>query len=168
MMRRVQIDEPGDTGFMTGTTVDWYNFISRNRDCEEQGLQPAKGNTILLGIAKAASASDSFMSAASFQETAKVLTDAVIKGKVDPLTGIKENVIIGALIPAGTGVKSHSDITAVPVIKANSKIITGHEYGEDEGDVKFFENEYLDQVEAHNELLDEQEGSDYSDRYADK
>ncbi len=167
MMRRVQIDEPGDTGFMTGTTVDWYNFISRNRDCEEQGLQPASGNTILLGIAKAASASDSFMSAASFQETAKVLTDAVIKGKVDPLVGIKENVIIGALIPAGTGVKSHSDITAVPVIKANSKLITGHEYGEDEGDAKFFENDYLDQVEAHNELLDEQEGSDYSDRFLD-
>ena len=164
MMRRVQIDEPGDTGFMTGTTVDWYNYISRNRDCEEQGLQPAKGNTILLGIAKAASASDSFMSAASFQETAKVLTDAVIKGKVDPLVGIKENVIIGALIPAGTGVKSHNDITAVPVIKANSKVITGHEYGEDDGDVKFFENDYLDQVEAHNELLDEQEGTNYADR----
>jgi len=168
MMRRVQIDEPGDTGFMTGTTVDWYNYISRNRDCEEQGLQPAKGNTILLGIAKAASASDSFMSAASFQETAKVLTDAVIKGKVDPLVGIKENVIIGALIPAGTGVKSHNDITAVPVIKANSKLITGHEYGEDESDAKFFENDYLDQVEAHNELLDEQEGTDYSERYTEK
>ena len=168
MMRRVQIDDPGDTGFMTGTTVDWYNYISRNRDCEEQGLQPAKGNTILLGIAKAASASDSFMSAASFQETAKVLTDAVIKGKVDPLVGIKENVIIGALIPAGTGVKSHNDITAVPVIKANSKVITGHEYGEDAGDAALFENEYLDQVEAHNELLDEQEGTDYSDRYENK
>ena len=168
MMRRVQIDDPGDTGFMTGTTVDWYNFISRNRDCEEQGLQPAQGNTILLGIAKAASASDSFMSAASFQETAKVLTDAVIKGKVDPLVGIKENVIIGALIPAGTGVTSHNNITAVPVIKANSKIITGHEYGEDPSDTERFENEYLDQVEAHNELLDEQEGTDYSDRYENK
>jgi DNA-directed RNA polymerase subunit beta' len=157
MMRRVQIDDPGDTGFMTGTTVDWYNFISRNRDCEEQGLKPANGKTILLGIAKAASASDSFMSAASFQETAKVLTDAVIKGKVDPLIGIKENVIIGALIPAGTGIKAHSDITAVPVIKANSKLITGHEYGEAESDAELFANDYLDQVQARNELLDEQD-----------
>ncbi|MBR3700281.1 MAG: DNA-directed RNA polymerase subunit beta', partial [Clostridiales bacterium] len=157
MMRRVQIDDPGDTGFMTGTTVDWYNFISRNRDCEEQGKRPANGKTILLGIAKAASASDSFMSAASFQETAKVLTDAVIKGKVDPLIGIKENVIIGALIPAGTGIKAHSDITAVPVIKANSKLITGHEYGESESDTEFFANDYLDQIQARNELLDEQD-----------
>ncbi|MBQ5768052.1 MAG: hypothetical protein IIV94_04085, partial [Clostridiales bacterium] len=157
MMRRVQIDDPGDTGFMTGTTVDWYNFISRNRDCEEQGLKPANGKTILLGIAKAASASDSFMSAASFQETAKVLTDAVIKGKVDPLIGIKENVIIGALIPAGTGIKAHSDITAVPVIKANSKLITGHEYGEAESDSELFANDYLDQIQARNELLDEQD-----------
>ncbi len=157
MMRRVQIDDPGDTGFMTGTTVDWYNFISRNRDCEEQGKKPANGKTILLGIAKAASASDSFMSAASFQETAKVLTDAVIKGKVDPLIGIKENVIIGALIPAGTGIKAHSDITAVPVIKANSKLITGHDYGEAESDTELFANDYLDQVQARNELLDEQD-----------
>jgi DNA-directed RNA polymerase subunit beta' len=157
MMRRVQIDDPGDTGFMTGTTVDWYNFISRNRDCEEQGKRPANGKTILLGIAKAASASDSFMSAASFQETAKVLTDAVIKGKVDPLIGIKENVIIGALIPAGTGIKAHSDITAVPVIKANSKLITGHEYGEAESDSELFANDYLDQIQARNELLDEQD-----------
>ncbi|MBR6986985.1 MAG: hypothetical protein IKH82_02830, partial [Clostridiales bacterium] len=101
-----------------------------------------------------------FMSAASFQETAKVLTDAVIKGKVDPLIGIKENVIIGALIPAGTGIKAHSDITAVPVIKANSKLITGHEYGEDEGDTELFANDYLDQIQARNEILDEQDRLD--------
>ncbi len=156
MMRRVKIDEPGDTGFMTGTTVDWYNFISRNRDCEEQGLVPAKGNTILLGIAKAASASDSFMSAASFQETAKVLTDAVIKGKVDPLLGIKENVIIGSLIPAGTGIKAHNDITAVPVIKQNAEIITGHSFGAGESDEELFSNDYLEQVEERDEILDEQ------------
>ena len=135
MMRRVQIDDPGDTGFING-------------------------KTILLGIAKAASASDSFMSAASFQETAKVLTDAVIKGKVDPLIGIKENVIIGALIPAGTGIKAHSDITAVPVIKANSKLITGHEYGEAESDTELFANDYLDQVQARNDILDEQDRLD--------
>ncbi|MCR5614811.1 MAG: hypothetical protein K6F45_01440, partial [Saccharofermentans sp.] len=157
MMRRVKIDEPGDTGFMTGTTVDWYNFISKNRDCEEQGLQPAKGNIILLGIAKAATAADSFMAAASFQETAKVLTDAVIKGRTDSLTGIKENVIIGSLIPAGTGIKAHSDITAVPVIRENATLITGHEYGTEAEDEQIFENTYLDMVKEKNAILDEQD-----------
>ncbi len=157
MMRRVKIDEPGDTGFMTGTTVDWYNFISKNRDCEEQGLTPAKGNIILLGIAKAATAADSFMAAASFQETAKVLTDAVIKGRTDNLTGIKENVIIGSLIPAGTGIKAHNDITAVPVIRENANLITGHEYGSDASDEALFENAYLETVKEKDAILDEQD-----------
>ena len=157
MMRRVKIDEPGDTGFMTGTTVDWYNFISKNRDCEEQGLTPAKGNIILLGIAKAATAADSFMAAASFQETAKVLTDAVIKGRTDNLTGIKENVIIGSLIPAGTGIKAHNDITAVPVIRENANLITGHEYGSEASDEALFENAYLETVKEKDAILDEQD-----------
>ena len=157
MMRRVKIDEPGDTGFMTGTTVDWYNYISKNRDCEEQGLTPAKGNIILLGIAKAATAADSFMAAASFQETAKVLTDAVIKGRTDNLTGIKENVIIGSLIPAGTGIKAHNDITAVPVIRENANLITGHEYGSDASDEALFENAYLETVKEKDAILDEQD-----------
>ena len=157
MMRRVKIDEPGDTGFMTGTTVDWYNFISKNRDCEEQGLTPAKGNIILLGIAKAATAADSFMAAASFQETAKVLTDAVIKGRTDNLTGIKENVIIGSLIPAGTGIKAHNDITAVPVIRENAALITGHEYGSEASDEALFENAYLETVKEKDAILDEQD-----------
>ncbi len=157
MMRRVKIDEPGDTGFMTGTTVDWYNFISKNRDCEEQGLTPAKGNIILLGIAKAATAADSFMAAASFQETAKVLTDAVIKGRTDNLTGIKENVIIGSLIPAGTGIKAHNDITAVPVIRENANLITGHEYGSEASDEALFENAYLEAVKEKDAILDEQD-----------
>ncbi len=157
MMRRVKIDEPGDTGFMTGTTVDWYNFISKNRDCEEQGLTPAKGNIILLGIAKAATAADSFMAAASFQETAKVLTDAVIKGRTDNLTGIKENVIIGSLIPAGTGIKAHNDITAVPVIRENANLITGHEYGSEASDESLFENAYLEAVKEKDAILDEQD-----------
>ena len=152
MMRRVKINEPGDTGFMTGTTVDWYNFISKNADCEKQGLQPAEGSTILLGIAKAATAADSFMAAASFQETAKVLTDAVIKGRTDNLTGIKENVIIGSLIPAGTGIKAHSDITAVPVIRENADLIKDHE-----GDDAFFENDYLEMVKEKDAILDEQD-----------
>ena len=156
MMRRVKIDDPGDTQFMTGTTVDLYDFISENSKCEEEGKKPAEGKTILLGIAKAASASDSFMSAASFQETAKVLTDAVIKGKVDPLLGIKENVIIGSLIPAGTGISAHNDITAVPVIKENAEIITGHQYGAESDDSALFENPYLEDIKKKNAILDEQ------------
>ncbi|MCR4688087.1 MAG: DNA-directed RNA polymerase subunit beta' [Saccharofermentans sp.] len=156
MMRRVKIDDPGDTDFMTGTTVDLYDYISENSKCEEAGKKPAEGRTILLGIAKAASASDSFMSAASFQETAKVLTDAVIKGKVDPLLGIKENVIIGSLIPAGTGISAHNDITAVPVIKENAELITGHQYGAESDDSALFENPYLEDIKKKNAILDEQ------------
>jgi len=156
MMRRVKIDDPGDTAFMTGTTVDLYDFVSENEKCEAAGKKPAEGKTILLGIAKAASASDSFMSAASFQETAKVLTDAVIKGKVDPLLGIKENVIIGSLIPAGTGIAAHNDITAVPVLKENAEIITGHQYGAESSDSALFENPYLEEVRKKNAILDEQ------------
>ena len=86
-----------------GSLVDMYEFEDKNQKAEEEGKLPAKGKRALLGITKAALATDSFLSAASFQETTRVLTDAAIKGKVDPLIGLKENVIIGKLIPAGTG-----------------------------------------------------------------
>ena len=154
MMRRAKIENPGDTGFMTGTSVDWYDYLARNKECEEQGLAPATGKRQLLGVTKAALATDSFLSAASFQETARVLTDAAVKGKVDPLIGLKENVIIGSLIPAGTGLSVHRDVTAVPVIPANAELITGHAYDPDSEDAKIFENEYLDEVNEVNEELD--------------
>ncbi|MCQ2515317.1 MAG: DNA-directed RNA polymerase subunit beta' [Saccharofermentans sp.] len=154
MMRRVRIDDPGDTSFLTGTTVDMLDFEAANEKAEAAGLRSAVGKRQLLGITKASLATDSFLSAASFQETAKVLTDAAIKGKIDPLIGLKENVIIGSIIPAGTGVPKYRDITAVPVIKENSKVITGNEYDPTTDDAAMFHNTYLEQVAIENAEAD--------------
>ena len=110
MLKRIRIDEPGDTGYMPGAFVDVLDFEDLNEELVAEGKQPATGVQELLGITKASLATNSFLSAASFQETTKVLTDAAIKGKVDPLIGLKENVIIGKLIPAGTGMKCYSNI----------------------------------------------------------
>ena len=110
MLKRIRIDDAGDTGFMPGSLVDWLDFEEANEQMEAEGKAVATGTQELLGITKAALATNSFLSAASFQETTKVLTDAAIKGKVDPLNGLKENVIIGRLIPAGTGMKRYSNI----------------------------------------------------------
>lgn len=110
MMRKVRIDEAGDTTMLPGEYVDIGEFEEQNSEMLDRGLQPAEGHPILLGITKASLATDSFLSAASFQETTRVLTDAAIKGKVDPLLGLKENVIIGKLIPAGTGMSRYRDV----------------------------------------------------------
>ncbi len=110
MLKRIKIEENGDTNFLPGTLVDWLEFEDANRAMEEQGLLPAAGQRVLLGITKASLATDSFLSAASFQETTRVLTDAAIKGKIDPLVGLKENVILGKLIPAGTGMQGYRSI----------------------------------------------------------
>jgi DNA-directed RNA polymerase subunit beta' len=150
MMRRVRIDDPGDTPFMTGTTVDMLDFEAANEKAEQEGLKPATGKRQLLGITKASLATDSFLSAASFQETARVLTDAAVKGKIDPLIGLKENVIIGSIIPAGTGVPKYRDITAVPVIKENAKVLTGEDYDPSSDNASMFQNSYLDMVEREN------------------
>ena len=115
MMRKVRIEEPGDTELLTGSTVDTFEFADANAkvqariDAGETELQLAVATPMLLGITKAALATDSFLSAASFQETTKVLTDAAIKGKVDHLVGLKENVLIGKLIPAGSGLMAYRD-----------------------------------------------------------
>ena len=103
MLKKVKIEENGDTSLLPGSSVDILDFEAINKEMERQGLQPAEGKNVLLGITKASLATESFLSAASFQETTKVLTEAAIKGKTDPLIGLKENVIIGKLIPAGTG-----------------------------------------------------------------
>ena len=110
MMRKIRIDESGDTTMLPGEYVDVAEFEEQNTAMIEAGKEPAEGHPILLGITKASLATDSFLSAASFQETTRVLTDAAIKGKVDPLLGLKENVIIGKLIPAGTGMSRYRDI----------------------------------------------------------
>jgi len=110
MMRKVRIEESGDSKYLTGTLVDRFELEDANNQLVAEGKQPATYEDILMGITKAALATDSFLSAASFQETTRVLTEAAIKGKIDPLLGLKENVIIGKLVPAGTGMPVYSNI----------------------------------------------------------
>ena len=110
MLRKVKIDDNGDTSMFAGSLIDINEFNEENEKIEAEGKKPATGKRILLGITKASLATESFLSAASFQETTRVLTEAAIKGKVDSLIGLKENVIIGKLIPAGTGMKRYKDL----------------------------------------------------------
>ena len=110
MLKKVRIEDPGDTGFYTASLVELLDFEEKNAEMIAQGKKPATGKRALLGITKASLATESFLSAASFQETTKVLTEAAIKGKVDNLIGLKENVIIGKLIPTGTGLKHYQNL----------------------------------------------------------
>ncbi len=110
MLRKVKVEDPGDTGLLPGGLIDVFDFEEENAKVIAEGGEPATARPILLGITKASLATDSFLSAASFQETTRVLTEAAIKGKVDPLLGLKENVIIGKLIPAGTGMSRYRNI----------------------------------------------------------
>ena len=110
MMRRVKVVEVGDTEFITEEQVDRVRFDEENRAVIMQGGKPAVAEPLILGITKASLSTDSFISAASFQETTKVLTDASISGAVDYLRGLKENVIMGRLIPAGTGIASYNEL----------------------------------------------------------
>ena len=110
MLKKIRIEDNGDSSYLPGTLVDVLDFEDTNEQLIVEGKQPAEGSQVMLGITKASLATDSFMSAASFQETTKVLTDAAIKSKVDPLNGLKENVIIGKLIPAGTGMKRYRSV----------------------------------------------------------
>ena len=111
MLKKIRIEESGDTEFLPGTNVDRLEFEDVNEVLEAEGKEPAIGEPIIMGITKASLATNSFLSAASFQETTKVLTEAAIKGKIDPLVGLKENVIIGKHIPAGTGMRKYRDIS---------------------------------------------------------
>ncbi|MBR4420296.1 MAG: DNA-directed RNA polymerase subunit beta', partial [Clostridia bacterium] len=110
MLRKVRVENCGDTDLLPGEYVDIFRFEEENKKALENGGKPANAKRVLLGITKAALATESFLSAASFQETAKVLTEAAIKNKVDSLVGLKENVIIGKLIPAGTGVRDYKTL----------------------------------------------------------
>ena len=110
MLKKIRIENNGDSEFLPGTLVDILDYEDANEKLEEEGLELAEGKQVMLGITKASLATNSFLSAASFQETTKVLTEAAIKGKVDPLIGLKENVLIGKLIPAGTGMKRYNSI----------------------------------------------------------
>ena len=132
MMKKIRIEDNGDTELLPGTMVDILDFEDINEEMIAQGKEPAEGKQVMLGITKASLATNSFLSAASFQETTKVLTEAAIKGKVDPLIGLKENVIIGKLIPAGTGMKRYRNV----------KLDTGEdEYEMEEDDLMLDETE---------------------------
>ena len=139
MLKKIIIDEPGDSSFLPGSQVDTIDFTEVNEKLVEEGKTPATGTPIILGITKASLATNSFMSAASFQETTKVLTDAAINGKIDPLIGLKENVIIGKLIPAGTGMKRYAEV----------ELDTGIEYVEEpEEDIQDENDEALADAES--------------------
>jgi DNA-directed RNA polymerase subunit beta' len=110
MLRKRRIETAGDTELLPGGLVDFFELEEENNRVEAEGGEPAVARPVLLGITKASLATDSFLSAASFQETTRVLTEASIKGKIDPLLGLKENVIIGKLIPAGTGMSRYRNV----------------------------------------------------------
>ena len=114
MLRKVEITEPGDTTYLRGEQVEHGQFMEVNRKAEARNEHPAQAIPVLLGITKASLATESFISAASFQETTRVLTDAAVRGKRDDLHGLKENVIVGRLIPAGTGLAFHAQRKATP------------------------------------------------------
>ena len=120
MLRKMKIEDAGDADVLPGDYIDVNIFEDMNKRIESNGGKPAIGKPMLLGITKAALATDSFLSAASFQETTRVLTDAAIKGKIDPLLGLKENVIIGKLIPAGTGMSRYRKIKVVKTVPSIS------------------------------------------------
>jgi DNA-directed RNA polymerase subunit beta' len=114
MLRKVKVDDVGDTSLLPGQIFDKFKFKDENKKIIEKGGKPATAKPMLSGITKASLQSDSFISAASFQETTKVLTRAALEGKIDGLVGLKENVILGHLVPAGTGYKSYCSLYAVP------------------------------------------------------
>ena len=126
MLKKVRIEENGDTDFLPGVMVDILDYEDTNERMIAEGKEPAVGKQVMLGITKASLATNSFLSAASFQETTKVLTEAAIKGKVDPLIGLKENVIIGKLIPAGTGMKQYRNVKLDS--DANEEVLYDEEY----------------------------------------
>ncbi|MBQ9757582.1 MAG: DNA-directed RNA polymerase subunit beta', partial [Clostridia bacterium] len=116
MMHKVKVEDAGDTNLLTGSLVERYELERINDRVRQDGGREAEYSEVLMGITKAALATDSFLSAASFQETTRVLTEAAIKGKIDPLVGLKENVIIGKLVPAGTGTAQYGEVDVVPSV----------------------------------------------------
>ena len=131
MLKKIRIENNGDSDFLPGTMVDFLEYEEENEKLAAEGKEPAEGKQVLLGITKASLATNSFLSAASFQETTKVLTEAAIKGKIDPLIGLKENVIIGKLIPAGTGMKRYRSIHLDSDIDENAELDVDDLMGED-------------------------------------
>ena len=149
-LQKIRVEEPGDSDLLPGSMVDALDFLELNEKLEEEGKELAVGSQVLLGITKASLATNSFLSAASFQETTKVLTEAAIKGKVDPLIGMKENVIIGKLIPAGTGMKIYRNI------KLDSDVNDDDTLDFDDDDfANFAEEEAVGVIDTDAESVDE-------------
>ena len=153
-MKKIRVEDNGDSDFLPGTLVDILDYWDENERLIAEGKQPADGKQVLLGITKASLATNSFLSAASFQETTKVLTEAAIKGKVDPLIGLKENVIIGKLIPAGTGMKRYRSVK----LNTDAHMIEEPTEAEDENAEITLSEGAEDSVA--DEVLDLDEGSD--------
>ena len=154
MLKKIRIENNGDSDFLPGTMVDFLEYEEENERLAAEGKEPAEGKQVLLGITKASLATNSFLSAASFQETTKVLTEAAIKGKIDPLIGLKENVIIGKLIPAGTGMKRYRSIHLDSDIDENAELDVDDLMGEDiftEEDVEINETD----LDSDNDVTDE-------------
>ena len=154
MLKKIRIENNGDSDFLPGTMVDFLDYEEENEKLAVEGKEPAEGKQVLLGITKASLATNSFLSAASFQETTKVLTEAAIKGKIDPLIGLKENVIIGKLIPAGTGMKRYRSIHLDSDIDENAELDADDLMGEDiftEEDVEINETD----LDSDNDVTDE-------------
>ena len=147
MLKKIRIENNGDTEFLPGTLVDVLDFEDMNEKLIAEGKEPAEGKQVMLGITKAALATNSFLSAASFQETTKVLTEAAIKGKVDNLIGLKENVIIGKLIPAGTGMKRYRNVNLSTDTNLHESITIEDDYEEAEEIVDDVETEETEVVE---------------------
>ncbi len=151
MLKKVRIENNGDTDFLPGSLVDVLDFEEMNEKLREEGKEEAEGKQVMLGITKASLATDSFLSAASFQETTKVLTDAAIKGKVDNLLGLKENVIIGKLIPAGTGMKHYRNI------HLDTDLTLEDDIDFDEEEIDFEEGEDLNITEETGDMVSVEE-----------
>lgn len=143
MLKKCKIEDSGDTNLLPGALVEIHAFDAENERIISEGKKPATAKRVLLGITKASLSTDSFLSAASFQETTRVLTDAAIKGKSDPLLGLKENVIIGKLIPAGTGMKCYKNIDVIKNI-LNEDIVSEYEQNHQKYDQVFTEEQYVD------------------------
>ncbi|MBR5508591.1 MAG: DNA-directed RNA polymerase subunit beta' [Lachnospiraceae bacterium] len=154
MLKKIRIEDNGDSEFLPGTLVDILEFEDMNEMLLAEGKTPAEGKQVLLGITKASLATNSFLSAASFQETTKVLTEAAIKGKIDPLIGLKENVIIGKLIPAGTGMKRYRDVRLNTDVEEES-VEVEEVYEDNEDIVPDFEDEDTEIIED-DEMMEEE------------
>lgn len=156
MLKKIRVENNGDSNFLPGTLVDVLEFEDTNEKLIAEGKEPSEGKQVLLGITKASLATNSFLSAASFQETTKVLTEAAIKGKVDPLIGLKENVIIGKLIPAGTGMKRYRSIRLDSDINEDDEIVIDDSLDEQEDTAEAAPEETeADNAELTEELLTE-------------